>query len=117
MTIFIKFLGVIVMVMGIIFLINTNALRQFSLFWKRGKGLQIGAVIDFVFGIFFLMAASQCRLPGLITVFGILALIEGVLILTFNQKYLDWWLSKPFLFTRFTGLITVVFGTLLIYSA
>lgn len=117
MTTVIKFLGVVVAVMGIVFLINTNALRQFSLFWKRGKRLQIGAVIDFVFGIFFLLAAPQCRLPGLITIFGILALIEGVLILTFNQKYLDWWLSKPILFTRFMGLITAAFGALLIYSA
>jgi len=116
-TTFIKFLGVIVVVMGIVFLVNTNALRQFSLFWKRGKRLQIGAAIDFAFGIFFLLAAPQCRLPGLITIFGILALIEGVLILTFNQKYLDWWLSKPIVFTRFAGFITVASGVLLIYSA
>ena len=121
MTIFVKFLGIVIVVMGIIFLINTKGLRQYILFWKQEKRLQIGGIIAIIFGIFFLIAAPQCRLTWLITVFGIWSIIKGVLLLTLSQKkiyaYLDRWLNKSISVTRFLGLVALAFGALLIYSA
>ncbi len=121
MLIFVKLFGVVIVVMGIIFLINPNALKQYISFWKQKKRLQIGGVAAIIFGIIFLIAASQCRLAWLITVLGIWSIIKGMLLLTLGQKkiyaYLDRWLEKPISVTRPLFLIVLVIGALVIYSA
>jgi len=121
MVMFIKLFGIVIAVMGIIFLINPKTLKQYFLFWKQEKRLQIGGIIAIIFGIIFLIAAPQCRLTGLIIVLGIWSIIKGALLFMLGQKkiyaYLDWWLSKPVSVTRFLGLIALAFGALLIYSA
>ena len=121
MVIFVKFFGVVIAVIGIIFLINAKVLRQYMSFWKQEKRLRIGGIIAFIFGIIFLIAAPQCRLAGLITVLGIWSIIKAALLFTLGQKriyaYLDWWLNKPISVTRLLGLIALAFGVLLIYSA
>ena len=121
MLIFVKLFGVVVVCMGIIFLITPKAVKQYMSFWKQGKRLQIGGIIAIPFGIVFLIAAPQCRLTGFITALGIWSIIKGVLLLVISQKkmnaYLDWWLSKSILVTRFLFIIMVAFGVLLIYSA
>jgi len=119
--IFVKLFGIVIAVMGIIFLINPKALRQYMLFWKQEKRLRIGGIGAVLFGIIFLIAAPQCRLAGLITVLGIWSIIKGALLLTLGQKriyaYFDWWFDRSILVTRFLGLVALSFGVLLIYSA
>ena len=121
MVILVKLFGIVVVVMGIIFLINQKAIKQYMSFWRQGKRLKIGGVLAIPFGILFLIAAPQCRLTGLITVLGIWSLIKGVLLLILGQKkmntYLDWWSSKPISVMRLLSLIMLAFGALLIYSA
>ena len=121
MLIFVKLFGVVIACMGIIFLINPKAFKQYISFWKQEKRLRIGGILTIPFGIIFLIAAPQCRLTGLITVLGIWCIIKGALLLTLGQKkinvYLDWWLEKPVLATRFLGLIALAFGVLLFYAA
>ena len=121
MVILVRLLGVAIVVMGVIFLVNLKAIKQYMLYWKEEKRLKVGGMVAIVFGVIFLMAASQCRLTGLITVFGIWSIIKGVLLLTLSQKkiyaYLDWWSSRPVSAMRFLGLIALAFGALLIYSA
>jgi len=118
---FVRLFGVIIICMGIIFLISPRAIKQYISFWKQEKRLRIGGIACIPFGIVFLIAAPQCRLTGLITVLGIWSIIKGVLLLTISQKkmgaYLDWWLNKPILVTRFLFIIMLAFGVLLIYSA
>ncbi len=121
MLIFVKLFGIVIVVMGIIFLINPKALKQYISFWKQEKRIRIGGILAIPFGIVFLIAAPQCRLTGFITVLGIWSIIKGVLLLTLGQKkinaYLDWWLNKPISTTRFLGLIVLAFGALVFYSA
>ena len=121
MILLVKLFGVIVVCMGIIFLINPAFLRQYISFWKQEKRLRIGGIVSLVFGIVFLIAASQCRLAWLIAVLGIWAIIKGVLLLTIGQEkiiaYIDWWLGRPVSTIRFLGLIALAFGALIFYSA
>ncbi len=121
MLIFVKLFGVVIACMGIIFLINPKAFKQYISFWKQEKRIRVGGVLTIPFGIIFLIAAPQCRLTGLITVLGIWCIIKAVLLLTLRQKkinaYLDWWLNKPVSPTRFLGLIALAFGVLIIYAA
>ena len=121
MVIFVKLFGIVIVLVGLLFLINPKTLKQYISFWKQEKRLRIGGVLAIPFGIIFLIAAPQCRLAWLITVLGIWSIIKGALLLTLGQKkinvYLDWWLEKPVLAIRFLGLIALAFGVLLIYAA
>ena len=108
-------------VMGVIFLINPKTFKQYISFWKKEKRLKIGGIVAILFGSIFLMAASQCRIAGIITVLGLWSIIKGIFLLILNQKKLftcfDWWLNKPMSTIRFLGLIALFLGVLLIYSA
>jgi len=121
MVLFVKLFGVAIVVMGIIFLQNPKALNQYLSFWKEDKRLRMGAILALLFGVIFLMAASECRLTLLINILGIWSIIKGVLLLTLAKKkiyaYLDWWLDKPVSTTRILSGIVLAFGILLIYSA
>jgi len=121
MLILVKLFGVLIAVMGIIFFVSPKAFKQYISYWKQEKRLRIGGVATIIFGVVFLIAASQCRLVWFITVLGIWSIIKGVLLLTIGQKkiyaYLDCWLDKPILTTRFLSLIVLAFGVLVIYSA
>ncbi|MCK4519611.1 MAG: hypothetical protein KAT96_00355 [Candidatus Omnitrophica bacterium] len=121
MVLFVKFFGIIVVALGVVFLINPKTLKQYMSFWKKEKRLKIGGIAAILLGSIFLIAASQCRIAVVITVLGLWSVIKGIFLLTLNQKklfaYLDWWLNKPTPNIRFFGLIALFFGALLIYSA
>ena len=121
MLILVKLLGIVIVAMGVIFLINPTAFKQYVAFWRQRKSLLIGGILSLLFGVVLLLAASECRLAGVIIVFGIWAIIKGILLFTLGQKrinaYLNWWIEKPFSIVRLLGLIALAFGALLIYSA
>ena len=121
MVILVRLFGIAIVVMGIIFLANPKALKQYMAFWKQQKRLYIGGILSLLFGVIFLLAALQCRLVWVIVIFGIWALIKGVLLLTLGQKrlnaYLDWWLGRPISIARLLGIMALALGVLIIYSA
>ena len=121
MVILVKLFGIIIVVMGIIFMVNSNTLKQYIAFWRPQKRIFIGGILSLLFGVIFLLAAPQCRLRGLVIVFGVWSIIKGVLLFTIGQNrintYFDWWMEKPNSAIRFLGLIAVVIGVLFIYSA
>jgi hypothetical protein len=121
MALLVRLFGVAIVVMGLVFLTNSKALKQYIAFWKQDKKIQIGGMIALLFGIVFLMAAAQCRLTWLINILGIWSIIKGVVLLTFKKKklygYFDWWLNKPDSVMRVISVIVLIFGILLIYAA
>lgn len=118
---FVRLFGIVVVFAGILFSISKKALKDYIAFWKSEKRLKVGGVGALLFGVIFLIAASQCRVSWLITVLGIWSIIKGALLLTLSVKklygYFDWWQDKSILTIRIIGLIAVCFGALLIYSA
>ena len=121
MVILVQLLGVCITVLGIVFFTKKDAFAKYIAFWKDKKKIRYGAFGAFAFGIIFLIADSQFRMPLLITIFGVWSIIKGVILLTIPQKkidaYLDWWLTKPASATRLLGILVVVFGIILTYAA
>ena len=121
MVILVRLFGIAIVVMGIVFLANPKALKQYMAFWRHQKRLYIGGILSLLFGVIFLLAAAQCRLAGVIVVLGVWAIIKGVLLFTLGQKrlnaYLDWWLKRSTSAARLLGIIALVLGILVIYSA
>jgi hypothetical protein len=121
MAIIIKILGAAVVVLGIVFTLKPKAVKKYISFWKEKKHIKLGGLLAGIFGIIFLIAAPQCRLPWVINVFGIWSIIKGVLLYALSQKkintYLGWWLNKPNAAMSGLGLAAIAFGALLMYSA
>ncbi|NQU94669.1 MAG: hypothetical protein HQ549_00340 [Candidatus Omnitrophica bacterium] len=121
MVMVVRLFGVIIMVIGILFLVRKNTLKGYIAFWRNEKRLKVGGILALLFGIVFLIAAPQCRIVLLIKVLGIWSIIKGVLLLVIKPKsiytYLDWWQGKPILSMRLISLLALAFGALLVYSA
>jgi len=116
----VRILGIVVIAMGIIFLLAPGILKQIITFMGQGKRLYAAGVLRLLIGGMLLYAASQCRLPEVIIVLGILVLASGIAIFVLGEKtksMINWFNKKSLLSLRFAGLIPLAFGALLLYSA
>ncbi|MBU1148144.1 MAG: DUF2065 family protein [Candidatus Omnitrophica bacterium] len=116
----IRLLAIAIIVMGVIFLLNPKALKSYATFWKQGKRLYVGAIINILFAVIFLSSASQCRISGVILVMGIMSLIKGIYLLVLGPEKMkakfDKWSQKPDGIARIMSLVVIAIGALLIYS-
>ena len=120
MAILIKLFGIVVVIMGAAFLINPKLIKQYIGFWQQQKRLHIGGAIALLLGIIFLLAASQCRLAGVIMVLGIMSIAKAIFIFTRGlkgfQPMFNWWLARPDSFLRAYAVFALAMGALVIYS-
>ena len=120
MLILVKLIGIVIVVMGITFLLSPKQLRQLLAFLGQGKRLYGVGILRLLFGVILLLAASQCRLVGVVLTLGILFLIGGILIFVLGlerlKSILNRWDKKSPLTLRLLGLIPLAFGALLLYS-
>jgi len=121
MLLIVRLLGIVIFIMGAVFIRKPEILKKYIDFWKDPKKLRSGGILALVVGVVFLIADAQCRIPWLTTFLGILSVIKGVLLLTLRRSvitsYLDWWEEKPLSMTRILGYGALVFGILLVYLA
>ena len=120
MVILIKLFGIVVVIMGAAFLINPKLIKQYIGFWQQQKRLYMGGIIALLLGIIFLLAASQCKLPWVLMVLGIISIAKAIFIFTRGlkgfQPMMNWWLARPDSFLRVYSLIVIAMGALIIYS-
>lgn len=121
MLILVRIIGIIIAVMGIIFLLNPKKMKQVISFWGQGKRFYTAGVLRVVFGIIFLLSASQSRVVGIIITLGILFLIGGITIFAMGldrvKSVLSWWDKRPLIVLRLGALIALAVGALVLYSA
>jgi len=117
----VRLLGAVIVIMGFIFGIKPEVFQKYVKFWNSRKRIVTGGVISLLFGIIFLLAAFKCRGPVVITIFGIWAIIKGIILFVINEKklnaYLEWWLEKPLSAMRIMGIILLALGILVVWCA
>ncbi len=116
----VRIVGVVLALMGVIFVIHPLLVRKLWAFFIVGKRIYLAALIRVILGVLFLLAASACRLPIVIIVIGILMLAAAVLIVSLKKETIDaminYWLSKPLIVVRLISLVLIAFGALIVYS-
>ena len=121
MAMLVRLLGAVVVVMGLIFGIKPEVFQKYVKFWNSRKRIVIGGIISFLFGVVFLLSASRCRVPAVITILGIWAIIKGIILFVLKERrlstYLEWWSKKPLSVMRLIGIISLAFGILIIWCA
>ena len=74
------------------------------------------SALPFIFGILFIFSASATRIPWLIRLIGLMAVIEGVVFFIIPKdlydKFMDWYLNALSDQTyRLSGIIGIILGT------
>lgn len=120
MTGLVKLIGIVMLVAGVVYFIKPNAMKTFANYFAKEKRLTIGGVAAVIIGVVFLRAASRCSVPWLVSIFGILSLIKGIVVFALGTKkiitMLELITKKPPKAMRKFALIEIVCGVALIYA-
>ncbi len=121
MEIIVKIAGILIVLIGIVFLLKPGVMKRLMEFIKKGKRVYFAAVIRFALAIIFLLGAGECYQKWIIAAFGILFLISGLLILILGpekiRNILEWYQKQPVLIFRVIAVIALACGAVIVYSA
>ena len=123
MDIIIRSLGIVIVVVGIVYLLRPDVMKWLMGFFKQGKRIYFAGLIRLVLAVIFLLRAGspECEIRWVIAVFGILFLIGGVLIFILGpeklRRILDWYQKQSALLLRVIAVIALAIGAVIIYSA
>ncbi|MCM8771347.1 MAG: hypothetical protein NC936_05760 [Candidatus Omnitrophica bacterium] len=121
MLILVKIIGILSVALGAVILLNPKAMKQLIIFWNQGNRLYVAAILRILVGVIFLLAASQCRVRILIIVLGIVVIVKGIFIFILGlervKSMLGWWQQRSFAIFRLLGLLALVLGAIILYSA
>ncbi len=120
MLILVKTLSLVIIGMGVMCMLSPQKVKGVIRFWAEGRRVYIAGFLRILFGIIFLLAASQCRVVTIIVVIGILFLIGGIAIFTLGpariRPVLNWWQQRSDMTFRLLSLLIIFIGTLILYS-
>ncbi|MBL7070755.1 MAG: hypothetical protein ISS26_01100 [Candidatus Omnitrophica bacterium] len=121
MIVLVKLLGIVIVVMGVVYLLKPEVLKQYIAFWAKDKRLFAGAIVSAILGAILLFAASQCRIQWIVTVIGLWAILKGILILLLGKEkmvsMIKAWQKKPAKTIRAMSFVAIIMGALLIFAA
>jgi len=120
MLILVRLLALAMMVIGVLFLIKPKMMNSYAAFWKKDKRLYIGGVINLIFGIIFLMSASQCKAPLVMIVMGLMSLVKGIMLFVIGPEkakaMISKWENKPVGAIRAFAVLPILIGVLLMWA-
>jgi uncharacterized protein YjeT (DUF2065 family) len=117
----IKSLGIIISLMGLVYLLRPDIIKKLMNFFKKDKRIYLSGVLRLALAVVFLVAARECRYPWIIFACGIIFLAGGLLIFLLGperiRKILDWYQEQSTLIFRVIAIIVLIFGLMIILSA
>lgn len=117
----IKILGIIISLMGLVYLLRPDIIKKLMNFFKKDKRIYLSGVLRLALAVVFLVAARECRYPWIVFACGIIFLAGGLLIFLLGperiRKILDWYEEQSTLIFRVIAVIVLVFGLIIILSA
>ena len=121
MKVFIKLIGIIMLLSGTLLLINPDILFDWIVNKMESKSFYIFAIVGrLVLGATILITAKESRFPMALKLFGYLAIITAVVFIFIgHDSFLDFLSSlipgiRPYAFL--SGLIAIAIGGFLIYA-
>lgn len=121
MDIIIRSLGIVIVVVGIVYLLRPDVMKWLIEFFKQGKRIYFAGLIRLALAVIFLLSARECKHFWVIFAFGILFLIGGLLIFILGpekfRRILDWYQKQSALLLRVIAVIALAIGAIIIYSA
>ena len=120
MTVIVSILGVLAAAIGLMGVAQPRRIINLVEYWDGPTRFRLAIVVRLVLGVVLLVVAPDCRLPIVVSVLGIIAIVAAVAILIVGQRRLDsfigWWLTRPPAVIRVSALFALAFGVLLVYA-
>ena len=117
----IQILGVLYAALGLLFTINPNTFKSYVSFWKKEKRIYAGGITAIAVGVFFLVLSQHATLPWVLITLGVLGIIKGVFLFATGParilQVLKWYEQRSPRFIRLMGLLVILIGLLISYSA
>ena len=114
-------LGIVSAAFGVFAMVNPAFLRRSLDFWIEPRRLRLAMILRLAIGAVLVLSADQSRMPGLLRVIGVLAILGGfaIPILGFERirSFAGWWAARDDSFLRAWAAVAVAFGAVLIYAA
>ena len=121
MDLFIKIMGGLIIIDGIVLLIKPVVYPKLVSFFTKGKLMYVALLLKATIGVVFLISALSCKVPWIIITFGVLILFGSLWMFTVKQeklkRFLSWLQQRSPTFFRVIGLVCLVLGGILIYAA
>ena len=116
----IKIIGIIIVLIGILFLLKPDVMKKLMGFMKKGRRIYLAGILRFALSVIFLLGAGECYYKWIIAAFGIIFLISGLLIFTLGpekiRRMLDWYQNQPIMIFRVIAGIVLICGAVIVYS-
>lgn len=121
MNIVVRSLGIVVVLIGIVYLLKPTFLRPIIEFFAKGRRMYLVGLVRLTVAVVFLISARECKHFWMIFAFGILFLISGLLIFILGadkvKSVIEWYQKQSIWVFRIFGLIALAFGSVIIFSA
>ena len=118
MVILAKSFGVLITILGLVFLIYPDWMKKVLAFWKEGKRIYGGGVIRLTVGVILIISAPQAAQPFTAAVLGMLIVLSGAVLYVMSldevKKEITFWQSQPVLVLRVMAVFIVLLGVLII---
>ena len=119
MKIVLQILGILIILDGIVVLIKPALFKMAMNFFARNRHMYLAVALKAAFGLLFLFGASQCKLPIVMIILGILGLFGAAAIVVFYEKMkalASFFADRGEVFWRLMSIVYLAFGALIIYS-
>ncbi|MBN1803949.1 MAG: DUF2065 family protein [Sedimentisphaerales bacterium] len=121
MKVIIKIVGILIVLLGLLYLLKPDFIKTIMSFIKKGKRIYLAGILRFALSIIFLLGAGECYQKWMIAAFGIMFLISGLLIFLLGperiRRILDWYQNQPVLIFRIIAVMVLACGAVIVYSA
>ncbi len=112
--------GIMMVAVGAIYLVKPVLMKKVMRFWTKGARIYLGGILSLLFGVIFLITATECALTWFIVLLGILSLIKGVLLFVLGPKKIlplvERLTKGPQSALRVFAIVAIAMGVLLIYA-
>ena len=120
MSLIVVLVGLLMIGTAIALLLSPGGLKSFIHKILGPRWLPLVSALRIAVGLLFVLAAPHTRLPMLIWLFGIVAIVAGIIILflgsTRTQLIANWWLKRSDSALRLWALVALLFGALLVWA-
>lgn len=120
MNIIVIIIGWLMVAVGLLGIVSPHSMIEMVIGWPTVVRFYLAVMTRIALGILFIFAARRCRLPWLIRVIGVIALVAGIVLFFLGAGRVDeivrWFAARSELCIRSTYIATTLFGVLLVYA-
>lgn len=121
MALVIQGFGIVLVVMGVVYLLKPGISKQIAGFFKKGKLIYLAGLIRLAMAVVFLLGARECDISWVIIVFGVLFLVSGIVTFMLGSQkagtIIDWYQRQSNILIRVIAIIILAAGAVIIHSA